>query len=177
MSAMVHRQLDPDAPSAQPAQGGWVPEAVTVNLTPSPDMRDPDTPGREPRWCEQGGLVRYPCRPLQACRTTGESRFDFHLVFRVDGPAPTPAYPAALRSEPITVGAPRQFEGASGASRELPSFQRDVRYAGRGQPIAVQQVTFASREPGLLVFGLAVDTPRDGIRYNGSAECVLIDCV
>ena len=186
-SGVLRRQLDPDrrvgvqeAP-AQPMQGGsWTDDAVSINLTPTPSGGDRDQArrdGREPVWCQFGGYDREECKPLQSCRTTGESTFMIDAVYRVDGPAPAPEYPPEYHSQPITVGGDFVFQPSSGGERSVSSFSRTVRYAGRGNAIHVHRFQFSTREDGVLSVSLQVGTPSQVVIYNGSAECTRVDCV
>jgi hypothetical protein len=157
----------------------WAIDDMSMNVTPRNAKGDnePKPGDREPVWCQFGGVDRGDeCKPLQACRTTGKSTWDFVVIYRVDGAPPASPIPAAGRKGPIEVYADMTYEPASGGEQPVVKFDTTGAYSGQGKPVFVQRVSFSSDEDGLLDVTLMIRTDAGVKVNNGSVECVRINC-
>jgi hypothetical protein len=158
----------------------WSTDDCSVNLTP-PNVRHDNEPApgqREPVWCQFGGADRGDeCRALTACKTTDRSTWDFRAIYRVDGPPPASAFPAAMRGNPIDVEGDFTFEPTSGPAQHVGHFSDTATYRGRGLPIFRQRVSFSAAQDGLLVVMLRIGTGSGVVVFNGSVPTERVNCV
>ena len=174
------RVLAAQSPGAPSVIRRWSSDDCSVNLTP-PNVRhdiEPAPGQREPVWCQFGGRDRGDeCKPLPACRTSGRSTWVFVAIYRVDGPPPAPAFPAAMRSHPIEVEGDFTFEPSAGPTQHLGRFSETTTYAGRGMPVFRKRMSFSSDVDGVLGAMLKIGTRSDVRIYNDSVPCERVDCV
>ena len=166
---------------SRPVIRRWSTDDISINLTP-PNVRqdiEPTSPGaREPVWCQFGGADRGDdCKALPACKTSSRSTWDFVAIFRVDGVPPASQFPASARSKPIDIEGNFTYEPNNGPDLDVGHFTANASYAGRGNPVFRQRVSFSNAEDGVLGVMLKVGTDA-GVRiYNGGVQCERVNCV
>jgi hypothetical protein len=166
---------------AAPAIRRWSLDDMSVNLVPRNARQDiePTSPdAREPVWCQFGGADRGDeCRPLQACKTSTKSTWDFLAVFRVDGAPPASPFPAAARSKPIEIEGAIHYEPDNGPIQDVGTFSGTASYRGQGNPVFRQRISFSSAEDGVLGVMLKIGTDAGVVIHNGGVPCERINCV